>query len=141
MFKYVVKHLVSSLRSAFLLAGAVGEFETWPPLRHKFFRDAINIGRRFPCLGCQSVITHVAVVLVSILLCVREIHDHISSRKLAVLTETLCRFSEYPQANTLALTKIRLRPLSSFLLPSIIQYLFYRPTPYNLRDLQASFNK
>lgn len=39
MLKYVGKYLVSSLSSAFLLAGAVGEFETWPPMYHQFFLD------------------------------------------------------------------------------------------------------
>ena len=37
MLKYVVKNLVSSLSSAFLPAGTVGEFETWPPICNNFF--------------------------------------------------------------------------------------------------------
>jgi hypothetical protein len=39
VLKYVVKCLVSSLSSAFLLASAVGDFETWPPVYHNFLLD------------------------------------------------------------------------------------------------------
>jgi hypothetical protein len=139
VLKFVVKYLVSSQRSAFLLAGAVCEFESWPPLYNKFCLEiTIYVGRRILCYDCHSVMMHVAVVWVGTLLCVREINYHISSHALEVLTETLCGFPGYPQANALALAKSRPQPLSSVSLPFIIQYLFYRSTPYNLRDLQAS---
>lgn len=59
---------------------------------------------------------------VGTLLCVREINYHISSHALKVLTETLCGFTGYPQANSLALVKSIPQTLSTIPLPFIIRY-------------------